>query len=451
MCEMNKAIINKIILLVAICFFASFYVNGAENPSVNSNRLSVQETIGAAFIRPEDGGLPWNLYSRANPDAKAQLYEILSNPNLKEHHPGVWKILGYIGDTSDVKRIERSLENDYSGILTEQEKTIVRAYFDALGLMSGRDIKEAQALVEKLMKVAYWETAKFRWFPNEVKAKPGFEYEMISLVLKGYSLSGREDMAGMALDIVKSINDPGLREYMQGRVDPTRLAYEAKAVRIAEKKEVSDQDRLLAAGYFDGNLDSPAPVKNPVANTNPKANQSGKSGQDRVPSPALKTEFIPEQDVKFIKIISKEAIEGFEQIKIAVLAGNVDAVIGHLLDDGRIIDEKRLQRSGVEYKEDLEIEQEVFQSLADLKTSPANFKVERNTSYQFSSIAEDGSLIDPTGTEVIAVSFELTGTGEIGKKLFPKRLNNLTISQDGILIVVMKKINDKWYWNPFGW
>lgn len=50
-----------------------------------------------------------------------------------------------------------------------------------------------------------------------------------------------------------------------------------------------------------------------------------------------------------------------------------------------------------------------------------------------------------------AVFFKLKNTKDISRLDIKSYSLNLTIDEEGTLVVVMKKIGDKWYWNPFGW
>lgn len=56
--------------------------------------------------------------------------------------------------------------------------------------------------------------------------------------------------------------------------------------------------------------------------------------------------------------------------------------------------------------------------------------------------------------QIIIVTFEIPNTVSITKKYLPAgrgKPTATTITSDDNLRVYMKKINDQWYWNPFGW
>ena len=55
-------------------------------------------------------------------------------------------------------------------------------------------------------------------------------------------------------------------------------------------------------------------------------------------------------------------------------------------------------------------------------------------------------------TDIVVVSWKLKGTENLGKKILDDKLNYYpTLAEDDNLMVVMKKKDGKWYWNPFGW
>lgn len=73
-----------------------------------ADALTIEETIGTVFWQQMEGR-PWNLYARANPEARQPIYRVLKNASLKAYYPAVWHILGYIGDDATVQLLEERL------------------------------------------------------------------------------------------------------------------------------------------------------------------------------------------------------------------------------------------------------------------------------------------------------------------------------------------------------
>ena len=51
----------------------------------------------------------------------------------------------------------------------------------------------------------------------------------------------------------------------------------------------------------------------------------------------------------------------------------------------------------------------------------------------------------------VTIIYRLVGSQDVVGALLRGKKGSLTVAENGTLIVVMKKIGGKWYWNPFGW
>jgi len=385
----------------------------------------VEETIGVVFDTSAGGGFGtrWNLLSRANPEAKPILYRILANERAAFYHRNVWSMLGYIGDGADVRNLERSLLTDFSGVLTDGEGRVLRAKFDCLGLMCRRGIPEAEVAVDRMLLAEYWREILFKWFDDSVKEKPPFEYFSIASVMRGYALSGNDDVERKIASIrLKASGDPKWTQYIVGMMSPEPMISRAKRVRSAEKEPIPTGDRSSLAELCRKNAALFA--------------KSDKLGE-------------PEQ--VFIKQVTRDARDAFEKLKSDLVRGEIEGLVPNLLDNGRVIDEEKAKRVAAELSRDLQREQQVFESLAEIETEPGDYKVSRDASYEFPSVGKEGMPIGVTKKEAVTVTFKVTGSAEVGRVFFQRNRGSLTVAGDGTLIVVMKKIDGKWYWNPFGW
>ena len=90
------------------------------------------------------------------------------------------------------------------------------------------------------------------------------------------------------------------------------------------------------------------------------------------------------------------------------------------------------------------------------RPKPVSFAVRRETTYRVAAMPP-GKGTPITKVEQISVTFQLSDSAEVGRVLLRHRKaphaerRSMTVAKDASLIVVMKKINGKWYWNPFGW
>lgn len=423
-----KKVQGFLIVITLVSLFHHVPTVAAEPGTDVAEVLSVEETLGAVLVRPEEG-LPWNMYRHANKDAKNALFRLLANKKAEEYRPGILRVLAYIGDGSEVDKVQDAVFHGLSGLLTQHQRQSMIALFQALGIMSGRGIQEAETALKRMASLSYWERTKFRTRPasKEIKSKPGFEHqhEAVAWVLAGYGLSGKRDLAELCTSVLTRIEDPSTTKYMEWRIDPVRLAASVKNLRLAEKQPISAEERrLMAAAYQKhASLFAKAPEKKPR---------------------------LAETDAGFIRKTIEEARQEFGKMRSNVVNSNFKALSGHLLDNGKVLDKKRTKRLWAEYENDLRREQQVFTSLAQIESTPRDYEVRCLVTYQFPTIAEKREIA-ATKTEEVWVSFRLSGTNEIGNVLFRRLKGSLTIARDGSLIVVMKKMDGQWYWNPFGW
>ncbi|MEX2141320.1 MAG: hypothetical protein WD894_18790 [Pirellulales bacterium] len=227
--------------------------------AASDDTLTVPETVGAVFQIGKHGTL-WHLYIRANPDAKQSLYAIVNNKQLARYHENALRIIGYIGDASDVTRLERSVHRDFKGGLSSKERNAIVAIFDALAVMSRRGIPEATEVLDKMLTRSYWKDIAFRWRPEEVKSPLNTVDQLVSYVLWAYPKTGRiDDLEDKLNQVLKEVDDEQRREVMAKRNSMKTLLGIGLRMRAAEKDSISQQIRQQLPTAFNGDLENPAP------------------------------------------------------------------------------------------------------------------------------------------------------------------------------------------------
>lgn len=233
--------------------------------------LSVDETLGAVF-NAEYGGSWRKYYARANPEAKDVLYRVLDNEELKEFHDRAWNILGYIGGNSHVQHVEEAVKN-FKPIprrLEPNERDTLRALFNSLGVMCGREVDSACDLAEKMMDPTYWRDAKFR-----LSSRPRSEYRVISELMFGYALSLDPEIGKHGQSILEKIDDPQKRDIWRKAFSREAMLRIGWNTRYREVEPVTPQERRDLASYFNGDLKNPGPARPPrhIAPGPPAADQ----------------------------------------------------------------------------------------------------------------------------------------------------------------------------------
>ncbi len=153
-------------VVVIACVLITFRTR-AEEP--HAGPLTIEATLGAAFMGSEDDGLLWNVYSRANSAALPQLRAILRDGDLVEHHANVLRLLGYIGTDEDREEIVKQ-NRKLTGELKVLEKVNLIATFDALALMARRGDKAALEVLRTWSSPGYWRSRKINWYSAEQRA-----------------------------------------------------------------------------------------------------------------------------------------------------------------------------------------------------------------------------------------------------------------------------------------
>ena len=168
----------------------------ASTTEASSRLFTVEETMGLAFSANLTYPA-WRFVTRANPAAVDALNKVLDNDELHQFHRSVWRILGDIGGTSHVGRIEREIERlkEIPGLRPLQESGTLGILFRSLGVMARRDIEEASGLVDRLQDVDYWEGAKCEVAVHPESRGWNNAYDAIHQVMRGYALSRRPDVA----------------------------------------------------------------------------------------------------------------------------------------------------------------------------------------------------------------------------------------------------------------
>ena len=146
---------------------------------------------------------------------------------------------------------------------------------------------------------------------------------------------------------------------------------------------------------------------------------------------------MPAVDAKEAEAATKEAVAAFADIRQQIMTKPVTALAEVLLDNGRPMAAEKIARQVEEYTKDIGREKEVLVLLKEEMLVPTDVQVQR--------------LKAADGKEELVVTYRLKGTEAIGKEKFPRLPDEKTVDKDGTLKVLLKKMDGKWRWNPFGW
>lgn len=252
-------VLKTILVVTGVCAFLHMgtLLSGCDQKEVAP--LSIQETLGAVFIRGHEGPAAWNVYRLANKDAKAAVWKVLRNKRLVQYHYQALFILGYIGDNNDAAELEKLIRSRFQDVLPAEEQPVLAASFTSLGLMSRRNVKKADDILEKMMDVDYWKPRRFWWRAKTAVLELPPEYETLVHVVRGYATSEEADLDEKIAGILKDINDPMIRQEMEFRISPKTMRSLARQVTRAERKSIDLELRRALPGLFNGDLENPGP------------------------------------------------------------------------------------------------------------------------------------------------------------------------------------------------
>ena len=392
--------------------------------------LSVPETMGAVFHLQSEGR-PWHLYARANPDARPAVHLVLGNPRLAEYHPAAWHILGYIGDNTSVHLLEQNLLS-LRGIQSGRKGHPVEAMFNSLGLMARRNVQGATVLAEQMATPGFWEKAEFRWVADgAVPNGLSFAQESIARLAESYAISEQTNIQQRVSAFISAMPAGRQKDEMLGRTDASNVKRIADVIRRGERQPVRPEERSAVSRLFNGDLENPGPARE----------ESREPARSRVVKPV----FTSDVPVSAADALQKEGIAQYEAIKAAFEKGEYESVLDRLMSDGVPKSVSMMKSKREEMTAAFDMERKLLQHPAVRGARPVEFSLSQ------SSLAADGTPIESLDRRDILLTFKLSGTKGVFEEVSKISYTaSSTFAPDGCLLVVMKRIDGKWYWNPFG-
>lgn len=220
--------------------------------------LSVAETLDLVFaVMVEDEH--WTLYALANPDAREPVRRVTRNSELDSvYRSQAWRILGFIGDAEDVRRIGVMATHGYNGLLTDCERAELSGAIECLGLLYGRRVEGAEALLKQMLEPEFWRSRPYQW--SSAPESLGYPVP-INGAVTAYAYAGRRDLTDHLWAVARSIERPEGRRHFEWRIQEEELARIAAAIRpLPADQPRIDQRLRQVRGAFDGDLENPGPA-----------------------------------------------------------------------------------------------------------------------------------------------------------------------------------------------
>jgi hypothetical protein len=280
---------------------------------------------------------------------------------------------------------------------------------------------------------------KFWYYPPEYPLVQPAEYETLMWVMYGYALSRPSDLPERVQKILADVEARGAGEIDAYQIAPDRLAKYSDEIEAKERQPIDP--------YVVQFLDSPVrtaarPGVDVPSSMNQK--QSPPIVQNPVAAPS-KPVIIAEGDIAEAdraKLVEQATAATSRFLKLAA-EEKVDELLPFLMDNGKPLDQRRARESD-EFAKDLRREAPLCQRLLDRKIvpqlRPGSLSIER-------TLDANGKVV----SERVHLKLDLPQTAADTNELLPNVREPETMDRNGDLIMTLRRIDNTWYWQPFGW
>lgn len=431
------------VLFCCLAFFLS--VRGEIASIANDSVLSREESIGAIFMASDS---EFKVLMFVNPAVLPTLRRMVHlYPHLPAHV--AWSAIGCTGTERDVNYMRKILEKDSRGEHAPHKAVFADWAIHRLGLLARRDVPGARKLLAEIQQPAFWEGEPIRLYKGD-RADVRSQDEIQALILETMGFAKEPGIAARSEMIGSQLKDPVRLDFWQHRAHVDLWIKAGKGLDQIEKKglDVSKRDDCL----LHYNL-IPADKRQLLGlSSAPKLSELGRF---RGAWNARKTQGAPR-----LRVLSKEesnslileAREEYKRLAALVTQKDVRTFRVSVMSKGEILDRQ--------YRHEEMSREEITR----LETDLGQLQKKEREIIQFLS-ADPPEAVDAVATletdagdysdlfsDIVVVSWKLKGTEKIGRKILEDKLNYYpTLAEDDNLMVVMKKKDGKWYWNPFGW
>jgi hypothetical protein len=414
--------IRKILVTIGLLYLSAATVMMANETS--PAELTSAEAIGYACLHPQFPTPPLGVLRGADPRATPGLWHLLNNPQLSTFHARALMVLGNVGAKDDVPKLQEWIGKHFTGELEDLQAHNLSMSLVALGLMFGRDIEAAGEALQAMSKRAYWRDSNIRWSAGDAITTLDPVEETLVRVVQGSWYSGRQDLFDES-DLAR-LDDPKAKEEVDWRLSDRTFARIKEAVTAGvAPADVETRQRLLLS--FTGDIDTPRPrTLDDIAEMNRDA---------------------------FQKPIIAQARQAFDQIVKTIEVERYEPLKHRLLFNLKPRKEEFANEHWVHIKEDLMQAKATLSLLGDIEVDTDRARVASRFHIPVGLETGVEQRIQHAVAEAdVTVWIPLRNSQEAGVA-HPFWLNRAcdTFDEDGGLIVVMRRIDGEWYWNPFGW
>lgn len=391
--------------------------------------LSVRQTIAAACLRPDKP--PYAVFRAANPKARPALHSILNEESQTVFHSNCIWMLGFIGDEKDLSLLEAYLKQASRRSLDKDGSNAVLTVPNAIALMARRGVKGSEDKLEQMLDRSYWEKMSFESFSKLPANVPSASWQLTSYSLYATTYVGAEYAQASYDKCISFESDPKVREFHAKRFPKEVLKDVAADLETKLTGRISEAQvsRLMSESI-------PDDITSLLDLEDSKTQADDQLPMGETPSKRDSKDITPQEIAEY----TKEAQEAFEHFRTALKKEEYEKIVDSLLNDSLFMNEENLKR----YRQHM-----LEQALPKVARGMDEAKIDDIKPADVAVRVEEGA----GGKKIIVVRWRLPGTADIGKRLAGnKRGDPETIDPEtSELLVLLKKKDGKWYWNPFNW
>lgn len=455
-------------MLVMLFWVAGNNALAAQETS-ESNYLPIHTSLIPLLNWSGGAGFPPRIFpaNRINPAAKGHIHYCFSDEYAKKINAdvlntrlgGIW-LLGFIGNKDDIQFVDHFLQDSLTSKEFDFSQLDHLAFASGCfsGMMLRRGIEGAENFFEKYAKLSSWmptdENEMSLILSSVQNAYNGFLYNSYlysrSAIVLPYLTQSTDDNPPLRKDLVDSLLRTDVDFYTE-YMKPTTL---------------SQQELDSLFGVFleerGGWVVIDAIINKDVIKIPGNAAADSKPQKETMESVSEAITLTDPNQIGCLESAATQAVKAYLRVSGEIAAGIYNDLHTKLLDNGRLISLEKLIKGGDSLSKALGKEREILEQVRKAGlNSFSDFEVKIEIQAALGGFLPDTGdreadrtgifqKTEVKGNESATVTFIIPGTAEIYQKYNPGG-DTLTTCKSGDLKVYMKRIDGRWYWNPFGW
>jgi hypothetical protein len=437
------ALINRE-MIVAILTASALVVSHSSAAQDSVQYLSYEESIGAIFVAHDS---EFETLFRVDPRVLPVLRRTLKCPELWSK--SAWTALGCVGTERDVTFVRGILEKEARGE-HDPRKSFNTAYgIKTVGLFARRDVAGSRELLADIQQGAFWEGAPIRLYKGD-RSHVRSHDEIQALILETMGYANDPGVAKRYDAICAHMKDSERLANWKHRVQVDRLLKVGKSIDRLEKQGVDPTKRAdCLKSYHELPGDKRKLLGLPAPPTPQQLAKLWDAWRSRRIMGVVPNRVLSKSEAE---MLVHEAQKEYERFTVAITQKDVKTMRESLMSKGELFDrqfrhEEMTRPEITRLYDELDQLQKQERDIIKLVSAARPEAVDT-----VASLETDAGDYSGNRTFVTVVSWKLKGTQDIGKSLVNRKMNTYpTLAEDDNLMVVMKKKDGVWYWNPFGW